>query len=162
MDYSQRLEQELDEVRERFRQYQVEMALRLDRLERRIEAAEDAPNRISKPRRFSANVPPAVPSYGYASTAPGSVEILRHSQTLSPVNTMPARAPPLITYSNLPAHLAVSYSHSQLPPPRGAARPSSNVRSHESVQYLPYAMEAIVRAFQSKNRDDCRIWFVHL
>jgi len=79
MNCSQRIEQELDELRERFRRYQVEMALRLDKPERRIEAGEGALTRSSRPHRRAANVPPAAPFYGYALTAPRSDEIFHHS-----------------------------------------------------------------------------------
>ncbi|KAF1358160.1 hypothetical protein EJ07DRAFT_157161 [Lizonia empirigonia] len=153
MDTNQ-LAQELNSLRRNFAQYRVEMALRIDSLERRLSAAESAlpgPGRSSAPlsipplRRAPAAAP--APVHGYGSPMPGFAEHRRHPRAPVPINTAPASSGTQVISST-------PYAYPWQPP--RSATPARRAGSSENATFLPFVLERIASASQRKSPGDNR------
>lgn len=148
------LAQELDAMRHDFAQYRVEMALRVDSLERRLSAAENAFPRRSNPvvslplaslRRTPAQF--TTSSSGYGSSMHGFAERGFASRAPAPTITAPSSS----AYTLSPYRFPQQSS-------RSAAPSSSREGSDKNAAYLPFVLEKIALEAQKKSPGDNRTW----
>lgn len=146
---------ELQSLRQDYNQYRVEMASRLDDLERRLEIAETA---LARDGSYGMDLPPMPPS-GLRPTGSGSrsdAVFAEHrclAQPPPPLHPAPALSPAFAS----PNHSATTYGHPQQAP-RAGGRPPKKMGSAENAGYLPYAIEKIAAAAQKKSVEDTRTW----
>ncbi|KAF3043018.1 hypothetical protein E8E11_000437 [Didymella keratinophila] len=139
-----------------YAQYRVEMALYVDKLERRLEEAERNSSRVPlRSGPFGASYVP------YQITVPRLSEHHADARAPPPFNTAPAMAPaPIFTPSFSP--LARDPAHTGTPnegihhPVRCSGRPPKNMGSGDNAAFLPYAIEKIAVASQKKTDGDRR------
>lgn len=155
MDTNQ-LAHELNSLRRNFAQYRVEMALRIDSLERRLSAAESAlpgPGSSSTPLSTPAlrRAPPAAPApvHAFGSPMPGFAEHRRHPRAPVPINTVPASSGTQVMSST-------PYAYPRQPP--RSATPAKRAGSSENATFLPFVLERIASASQRKSPGDNRTW----
>ncbi|KZM21609.1 hypothetical protein ST47_g7239 [Ascochyta rabiei] len=154
---TRQLVQELDALRGNFAKYRVEMALHIDSLERRLNAAESALPHSGRPKAASQCPPlrstlsPAPASnHGHSSTMPGFTEHRRHPHAPLPIITAPAPS----SHLRAPAFPTSPYVHQQQPSQTGFA--PVNTGSSENATFLPFVLEKIAASSQKKSRGDNR------
>ena len=137
------------------------MALRVDKLERRLDTAEGELSELASRAkrgqlRHTAPAPGPGPSSGYGSTMPGFSESRAHSHAPTPIITRPA--PP--SQYRTQGHPQTPHGYLQQPP-QSAAHPPKKVGSSENAGYLPFVMEKIASESEKKRPGELRTWQVH-
>jgi hypothetical protein len=143
-----------------YAQYRVEMALYVDKLERRCEETVRNFIRVSlRSGLFGASFLP------HPNTVPGFSEPRPNAQVLPPINTVPVMtpAPAFTPYSSL---FAQDPAGSGTPnegvhhPARGGGHPPKNMGSGKNAAFLPKTIEKIAVTSQKKADGGRRFWYV--
>jgi hypothetical protein len=152
------LTQKLLALEQDYAQYQVEIALYIDKLERRLEEAKKSLSRVPlRPKLLSTSYLPhqnTVPNFNNHRTdarAPPPIDI-------EPVkDPAPASTHSLPPFARYPAHTGTPHEGVHHPA-RDGGRPSKSMGSGENAAFLPYVIEKIAVASQKKTDGDLRSW----
>jgi hypothetical protein len=152
------LTQRLLALEQDYAQYRVEMALYIDKLERRLEEAEGSLSRVPlRPGLLGTSYLP------HQNTVPGFSDHRTDARAPPPIDIEPVKDPaPASTHSlppfaRYPAHTGTPHEGVHHPA-RDGGRPSKSMGSGENAAFLPYAIEKIAVASQKKTDGDLRSW----
>lgn len=145
------LAEELQATRDDFNKFRVEIALKLDKLERHVEALQGALVRAGLYVPAAASTAPS----GHGRMTPMFGQ--RHHSLLVPTAPPAPTGRAVSSHVQTPGFAPAPHTYPQQPP-HGVATPSRSLGSRHNAQYLPFVMERIALAGQRKSRNDRRTW----